>query len=101
MKESSAGLKSNLKKVDRHGLNQADYVDIPELPDEFFTEGLLYRNGTPVERRSRGKQKDPTKRQLTIRLNAEVVDFFRSKGKGWQSSINKALLEYMQTHKPA
>lgn len=101
MKGSSAGLKSNLKKVDRHKVSQADYADIPELPDEFFTEGQLYRKGMPVERRSRGKQKDPVKRQLTIRLNAEVVDFFRSKGKGWQSSINKALLEYMQTHKPA
>lgn len=101
MKESNAGLKSNLKKADRHGVSQADYVDIPELPDEFFTEGQLYRDGKPVERRTRGKQKDPIKKQLTLRLNAEVVDFFRSKGSGWQSCINKALLEYMQTHKPA
>jgi uncharacterized protein (DUF4415 family) len=99
MKEKNAGLKSNLQKVDHHPLGATDYADIPELPDAFFTDGQLYRNGKPAERRSRGKQKDPVKKQLTIRLNCEVVDFFKSQGNGWQSNINKALLEYIKTHK--
>lgn len=101
MKENNAGLKSNLKKVDSHPISPAEYTDIPELPEEFFTEGQLYRNGKPVERRSRGKQKEPTKKQLTIRLNSEVVDFFKSQGNGWQSRINKALQDYIRSHKPA
>ena len=101
MKEKNAGLKSNLRKVDRHVPGAGDYADIPELPDEFFTDGQLYRDGKPVERRSRGKQKDPVKKQLTIRLNSEVVDFFKAQGNGWQSSINKALLEYIKTNKRA
>ncbi len=61
MKESSVHLKSNLKKIDAHQIGTSDYDDIPELPEEFFTEGQLYRNGKPVDRRPRGKQKKPTK----------------------------------------
>ena len=101
MKEKNAGLKSNLKKVDRHVPGVAEYADIPELPNEFFTDGQIYRDGKPEERRSRGKQKSPVKKQLTIRLNSDVVDFFKAQGNGWQSRINKALLEYMKTHKHA
>ena len=53
MKENNAGLKSNLKKIDSHAISPAEYTEIPELPEEFFTDGQLYRNGKPVERRSR------------------------------------------------
>ncbi|MFH0781449.1 MAG: BrnA antitoxin family protein [Pseudomonadota bacterium] len=101
MKEKNDGLKSNLRKVDRHIPGAADYAEIPELPDDFFTNGQIYRNGKPAERRSRGKQKVPVKKQLTIRLNSEVVDFFKAQGNGWQSRINTALLEYIKTHKHA
>jgi uncharacterized protein (DUF4415 family) len=98
MKEKSAGLKSNLQKVDHHSLGAADYADIPELPDDFFTAGQIYRDGKPVERKARGKQKSPVKKQLTIRLNSEVVEFFKAQGNGWQSNINNALLEYIKSH---
>jgi uncharacterized protein (DUF4415 family) len=101
MKEKNDGLKSNLPKVDRHIPGAADYADIPELPDEFFTDGQLYRNGKPAERRSRGKQKVQVKKQLTIRLNSEIVDFFKAQGHGWQSNINKALLDFIKAHKHA
>ena len=99
MKESNAGLKSNLPKVDSHVLGAEDYADIPELPTEFFTDGQMYRDGKPAARRVRGKQKVPVKKQLTIRLNTEVVDFFKAQGDGWQSKINNALLEHIKTHK--
>jgi len=55
MKENNAGLESNLKKVDSHAISRAEYTEIPELPEEFFTEGQLYRNGKPVEHRSHDK----------------------------------------------
>lgn len=101
MKENAAGLKSNLPKVDSHVIGDGDYADIPDLPESFFSEGKLYRDGQPVKRRTRGKQNEPTKKQLTLRLNLEVVDFFKAQGKGWQVSINKALLEYIKEHRNA
>ncbi len=42
-------------------------------------------------RGQRGPQKAPTKQQVTLRLDKDVVDRFRATGAGWQSRINQAL----------
>ncbi len=42
-------------------------------------------------RQFRGPQKKPTKVQTTIRLDADVVAYFKKGGKGWQSRINTTL----------
>ena len=39
----------------------------------------------------RGPQKTPTKQQVTLRLDREVLQRFRSTGAGWQGRINEAL----------
>jgi uncharacterized protein (DUF4415 family) len=39
----------------------------------------------------RGPQKTPTKKQVTLRLDKDVVDRFRATGAGWQSRMNEAL----------
>ncbi len=52
-------------------------------------------------RRPRGKQKTPTKRQLHIRLDADIVDWFKNAGpdeRGYQTRINQALREYVDRH---
>lgn len=42
-------------------------------------------------RRTRGKQRAPTKSQITLRLDADLVLHFRETGKGWQTRINDTL----------
>ncbi len=39
----------------------------------------------------RGPQRSPTKQQVTLRLDRDVLDRFRSTGPGWQRRINDAL----------
>ncbi len=51
-----------------------------------------------VPSRVRGPQKKATKKQLTIRLSPEVVDYFKLQGKGWQSKINEILADYVHAH---
>ena len=58
-----------------------------------WSEELL---GPPVLRRGRGPQKAPTKVLTTIRLDADVVAFFRAQGPGYQSRINSALRRVKQ-----
>ena len=58
-----------------------DFSDVPELDDNFFAEATLWP----------GKKK-----QITIRLDYDVVDFFKTKGRGYQSSINATLRSYME-----
>jgi uncharacterized protein (DUF4415 family) len=47
--------------------------------------------GPPILRRGRGPQAAPTKVLTTIRLDADVLAFFRAQGRGYQSRINEAL----------
>lgn len=42
-------------------------------------------------RRTRGKQKAPTKKHVSIRLDADLAEHFRSSGPGWQTRLNDAL----------
>jgi uncharacterized protein (DUF4415 family) len=42
-------------------------------------------------RGQRGPQKAPTKQQVTLRLDRDVIERFRATGPGWQGRINDAL----------
>ncbi len=44
----------------------------------------------------------PAKQPISIRLDADILDFFKSKGSGYQSRINRVLRHYMDSmRKPA
>ena len=47
--------------------------------------------GPPVVRRGRGPQKAPTKILTTVRLDADVLEYFRASGPGFQTRINEVL----------
>ena len=47
--------------------------------------------GAPVIKRGRGPQTTPTKVPTTVRLDADIFEFFKSNGAGYQSRINAAL----------
>ena len=67
-----------------------DLSDIPELTEKFWRNAVRARHYRPI------------KRQLTLRLDADILDWFKrhadageSKGRGYQTEINKALREYV------
>ena len=66
--------------------SEIDYSDIPELEDDYFKnakQGMMYRL---------------LKQQTTIRLDADILDWFKrhaKNGKGYQTDINKALRAYV------
>ena len=39
------------------------------------------------------------KERISIRLDEDILEFFRSQGRGYQSRINKVLREYMTVRK--
>ena len=53
-----------------------------------WTEDML---GAPVLKRGRGPQAAPTKVLTSVRLDADILEFFKSQGSGYQSRINEAL----------
>jgi len=46
-------------------------------------------------RRTRGPNKNPTKEQVAIRFDRDVLSAFRSSGPGWQTRMNTALKEWL------
>ncbi|MFN4039921.1 MAG: BrnA antitoxin family protein [Erythrobacter sp.] len=76
-----------------------DPDDAPEWTEDHFRHAQLSVGGKVVRkavgtftRPGRPRSPDP-KQQVTLRLDPDVLDAFRSTGKGWQSRINAALRE--------
>lgn len=65
---------------------QINTLDIPEQRDwTNARRGAFYR---------------PLKKQITLRLDADIIEWFRNhpaRGEGYQTSINRALREYVAT----
>lgn len=53
-----------------------------------WTEDML---GAHILKRGRGPQATPTKILTSVRLDADILEFFKSQGSGYQSRINEAL----------
>jgi uncharacterized protein (DUF4415 family) len=65
-----------------------DYSDIPSQRGAVWTRpGALIPVGN--------------KKQITVRLDADVLEFFKKTGTRYQSRINAALREYMKAHEKA
>lgn len=76
------------KEVQEMRDEDIDYSDIPPLPR---TGWRRVSDLVPAE----------NKRQITLRLDADVIDFFRSTGRRYQSRINAALRDYVNSQKKA
>jgi len=76
-----------------------DPDDAPELTDAFFEQADEYL-GERLVRRGRPRVSSP-KQALTVRYDPEVIEAFKASGPGWQTRMNAALKEWLQTHRPA
>lgn len=78
--------------------------DTQELGPDWFQGARPATEVVPkvVERwrRTRGKQKAPTKEAVSIRLDQDVLAHYRASGRGWQSRINETLRQYIVGEKP-
>jgi uncharacterized protein (DUF4415 family) len=65
--------------------SEIDFSDIPEMTDEEWKNA------------ERGHFYRPVKRQITARVDADVLAWLKSQGKGYQSRINAILRREMLT----
>ncbi len=79
---SKKSIKSDLAKVDRIKEREIDYSDIPALDKSFYKKAI--------------EPWPPTKQQLTIRLDADVLRWLKANGKGYQTRINRILRVVME-----
>jgi uncharacterized protein (DUF4415 family) len=67
---------------------EIDLSDLPEIPPERFARALVRKGLQPVVRKA----------QITLRVDADVLDWFRERGAGYQSRMNAVLRAYKQAH---
>ena len=74
------GGETDFAKVDAYVLTAADYDEIAELTDDMTERADLYVGNTLI-RRGRPKSDKP-KKQVTLRLDADLLDGLRATGRG-------------------
>jgi uncharacterized protein (DUF4415 family) len=91
MKKAVTSKKSRTdwKRVDTLKDKDIDLSDVPEVSPEMFARAIVRRGLKPVSRKA----------QLTLRVDSDVLDWFRKQGQGYQTRINALLRAYMDAHK--
>ncbi len=74
--------KTDWKRLAEMDDEAIDTSDIPELDDAFFKEAELRLSA---------------KQPVTLRIDDDVLEWFKSQGKGYQTRINKLLRQYMES----
>lgn len=77
-------LEEQMANLKQKSDDEIDFSDIPEILDwSNVVRGKFYR---------------PLKEQVSIRLDADVLAWFRNKEEKYQTAINSVLREYMLSH---
>jgi uncharacterized protein (DUF4415 family) len=80
--------RSDWDKVDVMQDENIDASDIPMIPPKQFATALVRRGLKPL----------PVKKQITLRIDADVLEWFKRNGPGYQTQINHLLRAYVDAH---
>lgn len=83
-KRTAKRSKTDWAKVDALKDDGLDYVDSPEIDESFWAQAVLLPG---------------SKQQITLRLDRDVLHYFKSRGKGYQTAINAVLRRYVEMQK--
>ena len=89
MKKEAISTKSqtDFARLDAMQDRDIDFSDLPEITPEMFAKAIVRRGLNPR-----------SKKQLTLRLDSDVLDWFKRQGRGYQTRINTLLRAYMEEH---
>jgi uncharacterized protein (DUF4415 family) len=92
MKRATTSRKSSTKLSGIRKMVDADLVrdgDAPKWTPEMFARAVARRGLKPV----------PKKALLSLRIDSDVIEWFKRQGAGYQSRMNPLLRAYMEAHK--
>ena len=92
MKRASTSRRSLTKRSKFRRTIDTDIVhdaDAPRWTPEMFARAVARKGLKPV----------PKKALLSIRIDTDVIEWFRKQGAGYQSRMNALLRAYMEAHK--
>jgi uncharacterized protein (DUF4415 family) len=77
------------QRIDAMSDEEIDLSDCLEVTPEQFANAMV-RRGLPSAK---------TKEQVTLRIDRDVLEWFKSRGRGYQTQINSLLRAYMEAHR--
>jgi uncharacterized protein (DUF4415 family) len=83
-KNTKTQSKTDWNRIDSLRDEDIDYSDIPKQGADFFKNAIIWPG---------------PKKQITLRLDPDVLTFFRKQGRGYQSAINAVLRKYVEARK--
>lgn len=92
MKRASTSRKSRTDVKRLQSRKDADIIkdkDAPAWTPEMFARSVVRKGLKPM----------PRKTLLSLRIDADVLAWFRARGRGYQSRVNALLRAYMEAHK--
>ena len=81
--ELSAAKKDELEALAKRPDSEIDFSDIPELDENFWQNAIQ----NPYYK--------PLKKSTTVRIDADVMQWLKAQGKGYQTRMNKILRDAM------
>ena len=78
------------ERLDAMADEDIDLSDAPEISPEMFAKAVIARGLKPA----------PGKVQVTLRIDSDVLAWFREQGPGYQTRINRLLRAYVEAHQP-
>ena len=89
MKKKSTSTKSqtDFARLDKMKDKDIDLSDAPEITPEMFAKAIVRRGLKPR-----------VKKQITLRVDDDVLEWFKKQGSGYQTRINMLLRAYMNEH---
>jgi len=88
MNASKESITRTLQRLDAMTDEDIDYSEIPPLTPAMFAKAIVRKGLKPVTRKA----------QITLRVDAEVLEWFKRQGKGYQTQINAILKAYKEAH---
>jgi uncharacterized protein (DUF4415 family) len=80
--------KTDWERLDAMEDEDINLSDIPELTPEMFAKAVI----------KRGLKDKENKAQVTLRVDPDVLRWFKSQGHGYQTRINSLLRAYMEAN---
>jgi uncharacterized protein (DUF4415 family) len=76
-----------------------DFFDKAKPFKEVFPNVVAAQKASKLKPKVMGRPKlDNPKKLTSLRLDADVIEFFKKDGKGWQTRLNKVLKEFVLSH---
>jgi len=85
-KNISTQSRTDLGRLARMKDADIDFSDVPEIAPEKFAKAIVRKGLKPV----------PKKSQITLRIDSDVLAWFKNTGKGYQTRMNTLLRAYMR-----